>query len=289
MLFVGVAFYFAACAPAPSRLPKQGTRFKRKECLECHTQFADTYMTMNNVHAVVKEKKCEDCHLRHGIVPKLLLKKEGNQVCFSCHDKTQIGMDQSNVHTGLQRGQCVDCHNPHASNEDNLLKAGIKRASNLITALGSDADNVFLVLLAKGLNPGIYVVARASQNASKRPLNTAGADVVVSPFDIGARRMAHAILRPNVIRFLEYAFADEDTDIHIEEIPVAESSKLVDVALQDSGIRQNYNLIILSIIKPDGDMLFNPSAATIIGAGQKVIAVGTHDSLKRLEKTLNPL
>jgi len=123
LLIVGVAFYFAACAPAPSRLPKKQTRFKRKECLECHTQFADTYLTMNNVHAVVKEKKCEDCHLRHGIVPKLLLKKEGNQVCFACHDKTQIGMDQSKVHSGLQSGQCVDCHNPHASNENNLLKA----------------------------------------------------------------------------------------------------------------------------------------------------------------------
>ncbi len=108
-----------------------------------------------------------------------------------------------------------------ATIEENLQKAGIKRASNLIATLGTDADNVFLVLLAKGLNPNIYVVARASQNASKKPLDTAGADVVVSPFDIGARRMAHAILRPNVIRFLEFAFADEDTDIHIEEIAVA--------------------------------------------------------------------
>ncbi len=111
-----------------------------------------------------------------------------------------------------------------ATVEDNLRKAGIKRASNLIATLGTDADNVLLVLLAKGLKPDLYVVARASQNASKKPLDTAGADVVVSPFDIGARRMAHAILRPNVIRFLEYAFADEDTDIHIEEIAVAESS-----------------------------------------------------------------
>jgi len=175
-----------------------------------------------------------------------------------------------------------------ATNEENLLTAGIKRATNLITALGSDADNVFLVLLAKGLNPQIYVVARASQNASKRPLNTAGADVVVSPFDIGARRMAHAILRPNVIRFLEFAFADESTDHHIEEIPVAESSKLVDVTLQESGIRQNYNLIILSIIKKDGEMLFNPSAGTVIGAGEKMIAVGNSNSLMRLEETLNP-
>jgi len=175
-----------------------------------------------------------------------------------------------------------------ATIEENLQKAGIKRASNLIGTLGTDADNVFLVLLAKGLNPNLYVVARASQNASKKPLDTAGADVVVSPFDIGARRMAHAILRPNVIRFLEFAFADEDTDIHIEEIAVAESSKFVGVSLQDSGIRQDYNLMILSIVTVDGEMLFNPSAGTIIKSGEKVIAVGSSNNLMKLEKVFNP-
>ena len=175
-----------------------------------------------------------------------------------------------------------------ATIEENLHKAGIKRASNLIATLGTDADNVFLVLLAKGLNPDLYVVARASQNASKKPLYTAGANVVVSPFDVGARRMAHAILRPNVIRFLEYAFADEDTDIHIEEIPVAESSMLVGVPLMESRIRQDHNLMILSIIKADGEMVFNPSADTIIRSDEKVIAVGSSDDLGRLEKALNP-
>ena len=175
-----------------------------------------------------------------------------------------------------------------ATAEENLLKAGLKRASNLITALGTDADNVFLVLLAKGLNPNLYVVARASQNASKMPLYTAGADIVVSPFDVGARRMAHAVLRPNVIRFLELAFADESTDIHIEEITVSESSTLVDVSLQESGIRQNYDLIILSIVNQDGTMVFNPSATTRISAGGSVIAVGSSENLMKLEEILNP-
>jgi voltage-gated potassium channel len=175
-----------------------------------------------------------------------------------------------------------------ATIEENLQKAGIRRASNLIATLGTDADNVLLVLLAKGLNPDLYVVARASQNASKKPLDTAGADVVVSPFDVGARRMAHAILRPNVIRLLEYAFADEDTDIHIEEFVVAESSNLVGVPLQESGIRQDYNLMILSIIKSNGEMVFNPSADTTIRAEEKVIVVGSSESLQRLEKALNP-
>lgn len=175
-----------------------------------------------------------------------------------------------------------------ATAEENLRKAGIKKASNLITALGTDADNVLLVLLAKGLNPNLYVVARASQNAAKKPLYTAGADVVVSPFDVGARRMAHAVLRPNVIRFLEMAFADESIDIHIEEISIAESSKLVDQSLQESGIRQNYDLNILSIVQADGTMVFNPSAATQIRAGGSVIAVGKSKNLAELEKVLNP-
>ncbi|MEN8779879.1 MAG: potassium channel protein [Desulfobacterales bacterium] len=175
-----------------------------------------------------------------------------------------------------------------ATQEANLNKAGIKRASNLIATLGTDADNVFLVLLARGLNPNLYVVARASQNETKKPLYSAGADVVVSPFDVGARRMAHAILRPNVIRFLELAFADESTDIHIEEVKVAASSTLVDVTLQDSGIRKTYDLIILSIVKEDGTMLFNPSADTKINAGDTVVAVGCHESLVKLGEVLSP-
>ena len=175
-----------------------------------------------------------------------------------------------------------------APQEANLNKAGIKRASNLIATLGTDADNVFLVLLARGLNPNLYVVARASQDETKKPLYSAGANVVVSPFDIGARRMAHAILRPNVIRFLELAFSDESTDIHIEEVKVAASSTLVDVTLKDSGIRKTYDLIILSIVKEDGTMLFNPSADTKINAGDTVVAVGCHESLVKLGEVLSP-
>jgi len=175
-----------------------------------------------------------------------------------------------------------------ATQEANLNKAGIKRASNLIATLGTDADNVFLVLLARGLNPNLYVVARASQNETKKPLYSAGANVVVSPFDVGARRMAHAILRPNVIRFLELAFSDESTDIHIEEVKVAASSTLVDVTLKDSGIRKTYDLIILSIVKEDGTMLFNPSADTKINAGDTVVAVGCHESLVKLGEVLRP-
>ncbi|MCP4668102.1 MAG: potassium channel protein [Deltaproteobacteria bacterium] len=175
-----------------------------------------------------------------------------------------------------------------ATDEDNLLKAGVERAKVLTTALATDADNVFLALSARQINPGIHVVARASQNSAKKTLYAAGVNVVVSPYDIGARRMAHSILRPTVIHFLELAFTDEDTDIHIEEIPVDADSHLVGKNLQASAIRQQLNLIIISMRKSDGAMLFNPRAETTIDAGDTVIAVGKNAMLMKLEKLLNP-
>src|SRR5512146_652006 len=107
-----------------STVPSQGAmQFAQKECLDCHKKFADKYFGMKDVHPIVKEKKCEECHLRHGIVPKLLLKDAGNALCIKCHAKEKIGMNKANVHTALKTGQCTLCHNPHASQGSHLLQA----------------------------------------------------------------------------------------------------------------------------------------------------------------------
>ena len=175
-----------------------------------------------------------------------------------------------------------------ATDEDILMKAGIKRARGILSVIGTDADNVFMVLIAKRLNPKIFVVARSNQNETEKTLYSAGADKVVSPFALGARRIAHAILRPNVIHFLELAFADDDTDINVEEMPVSPSSKLVNVSLQESGLRQNFDLIIISIRKTDGAMCFNPKASHRFETGDTVIAVGSRIGLMQAAKILNP-
>lgn len=175
-----------------------------------------------------------------------------------------------------------------AADPDNLVKAGLKRAKGLLAVLASDADNVFLVLTAKRLNPDIFIVARAVQNSTKETLYSAGANNVVSPYDLGARRMAHAILRPSVIEFLEMAFVDSGTDIYVEEFPVSAASRLVGCKLIDSGIRKDLDLIIITIKKADGDMSFNPSADTVIEAGDTLIAVGASRNLLKLSKRLNP-
>ena len=175
-----------------------------------------------------------------------------------------------------------------ASDEANLIKAGIKNANGLIAALARDADNVFLVLTARQLNPKIFIMARASQNESKSKLLAAGANRVESPYDMGAVSMAHRIVRPTVTYFLDHALALPE-NIQMEEIPVAPSSSLINVMLKDSGIRQKFNLIIVAIKKSDGSMLFNPSFETVIESGDTVIAVGMAKNLQKLEGILNSI
>jgi voltage-gated potassium channel len=175
-----------------------------------------------------------------------------------------------------------------AADEACLIKAGIQRAEGLVAVLATDTDNVFLVLTARQLSPELKIVARASLEASKNKLKAAGADSVESPYEMGAASMAQRIIRPTVTNFLDLAFAHTRKDILMEEIPVSDLSKLVNVQLKDSGIRQDFNLIIIAIKKLDGGMLFNPSFEAAIMPGDTVIAVGEVENLQKLAKILNP-
>lgn len=175
-----------------------------------------------------------------------------------------------------------------AADEANLLKAGIRRARGLVAALATDTDNVFLVLSARQLAPELNIIARASQEGAKNKLRAAGANSVESPYEIGAASMAHRIIRPTVTNFLDLAFAHARKDIQMEEIPVSEKSRLTNIPLKDSGIRQDFNLIIIAIKKPDGTMLFNPSFETALMPDDTVIAVGEEENLQKLGKILNP-
>lgn len=175
-----------------------------------------------------------------------------------------------------------------AADEENLIRAGIKRAKGLVAVLASDADNVFLVLTARQLDPDLLIMARASQEESKSKLRAAGANTVESPYDMGAASMAHRIIRPTVTSFLALAFAHKRKDIQMEEIPVSASSDLINVMLKDTGIRQKFNLIIIAIKKPDNSMHFNPSFEATIEMGDTVIAVGEEKNLQKLEHILNP-
>jgi voltage-gated potassium channel len=218
----------------------------------------------------------------YGRIGKVLcqhLKRANIEVAVIEKDLEQIPvMDQDNIL--YIAGEATD--------ENNLIKAGIKRANGLVAALATDTDNVFLVLTARQLAPELSIMARSSQDQARIKLRAAGADTVESPYEIGAVSMAQRIIRPTVTTFLDLAFAHKRKDIQMEEIPVSASSELVNVQLKDSGIRQNFNLIIIAIKKPDGGMLFNPSFEAVIAPKDTVIAVGEVGNLQKLEWVLNP-
>ncbi|NVM57753.1 MAG: TrkA family potassium uptake protein, partial [Desulfobacterales bacterium] len=165
--------------------------------------------------------------------------------------------------------------------------AGIEKARGLVAVLKTDSDNVYVTLTARQLNPELIIIARTGEEKSENKLLAAGANKVVSPYRMGAHRIAQTILRPTVTDFLELTVMDKSRDIQMEEVPVHPSSNLIDVALQDSGIRKDLDLIIVAIRKPGGDMLFNPSSQTRLQGDDTVVAIGEKQNLERLEKILN--
>ena len=173
------------------------------------------------------------------------------------------------------------------SDETFLEKAGIKKASFLIAALGTDIANVFLVLTARQLNPDIYILARASSPGVKSKLKVAGANRVESPYDIGAVSMGLQLLRPSVSTFLNVALSRSKEAIQIEELFIPKSSKYTNVALKDSQIRQDFNLIIIAIKKVSGEMLFNPHFETLIEPKDTVIVMGKTPDLKKFTQAIS--
>ncbi len=169
-----------------------------------------------------------------------------------------------------------------ATQDEVLERAGIHQAKGLVTAVTSDAANVFIILTARGMNPKLFIMARASEEGAEVKLMRAGANKVVSPYTIGASRMAQAILRPSVVDFIDIATGWKNIELQMEEIPVAPESRLVGKALSQSGLRKELKLIIVGI-KHDEQMIFNPDANTIIAAGHILIALGESPDIKKLE------
>ena len=174
-----------------------------------------------------------------------------------------------------------------ATDEKTLIDAGVKRAKALITAVASDADNLYITLTARGLNPNLYILSRATEEKAERKLISAGANKVVAPYLIGAHRMAMAIIRPAVVELMEIAMKRESLHLQLKEIKVNDTANLPGTILRESGIRSKLDLIVVAIKKEDGSMLFNPAFNTSIEKGDTLITLGQKanlDSLAELVK-----
>ena len=171
-----------------------------------------------------------------------------------------------------------------ATDDETLQAAGIEHAKGLITAVTSDTDNVYITLTARGLNPKLFILARAGEEGAEKKLMRAGASKVISPYTIGASRMAQAILRPSVVDFIELATASEHLALQIEEIRIAADSVLAGKSLINSGIRQSMGIIIVGIKESDGKMTFNPPPEKNIEPNSVLIILGERPAISQLEK-----
>ena len=168
-----------------------------------------------------------------------------------------------------------------ATMEESLLEAGVAHARGLATCLPDDADNVYVVLTARDLNPNIHIVARAAEEQAESKLIRAGANRVVAPTIIGGHRMAMALTKPAVGDFLDSVTANH-LELGFEQLEVGPDSSLVGRKLSESVIRSELNIVIVSIRRNDGEIIFNPSGETKIEGGDMLIAIGNPESLSRL-------
>ncbi|MGB7062591.1 MAG: potassium channel protein [Candidatus Zixiibacteriota bacterium] len=168
--------------------------------------------------------------------------------------------------------------------DQTLIDARIDRARALITAVANEADGVFIVLSARQLNPQLLITARSETDEGKKKLLRAGANKVISPYKIGATRMALTTLRPNLVDFMKVITFDKETGLTIEEIQIKPGSPMIDSTLRECAIRKEFGIMVAGIKKTGKDVFLNPSPDTKIEAGDILIVIGDREGLEKLEK-----
>jgi len=168
-----------------------------------------------------------------------------------------------------------------ATLEESLKEAGVEHARGLAACLPNDADNVYVVLTARDLNPQMHIVARAAEEQAEPKLIRAGANRVVAPTIIGGHRMAVALTKPAVDDFLGSITANK-LELAFEQLEVDSGSVLTGQKLSETNIRSELDIVVVSIRRSDGEILFNPSGEAMIHSGDILIAIGHAESLMKL-------
>ena len=172
-----------------------------------------------------------------------------------------------------------------AEDEKTLQQAGIEQAQGLITLLHEDSDNVFVTIVARELNPELFILARTDDTKNHRRLLQAGAQKVVAPSDVGADRMAQVILRPNVDRVMEQVLKTSSLGLQMEEVKVETGAPLAGKSLAESQFRQQFDVVVITIIKgASGEMAFNPGPSHQIEASDILIVLGSQEMISRLAR-----
>ena len=172
-----------------------------------------------------------------------------------------------------------------ATTDEILIKAGIKRAKNLITALSSDADNLFVVLSARQLNKDCTIISRASKESSYSKLKIAGADNVIMPDKLGGNHMASLVVTPDVIEFVDRLTIEGETTANLEEIAVNELPKMyLNKTILDLDLRKKTGCTVIGFRTPDKDYIINPDASIKLVADTHLIVLGRPEQITKLRE-----
>jgi voltage-gated potassium channel len=173
-----------------------------------------------------------------------------------------------------------------ATQDDSLREAGVLSAKGLIAALPSDAENLFIILSAKTLNPKLTVVTRASEQEAGEKLLRAGADTVFTPYALAGRKLADVLLRPHVVEFLDFVRSNIGPHVTMEQVRVSPKADLSSKSLQQVSRLLNSEVIVLAVRREAGETIFNPSPELKVATGDFLIVVGERPALEKLEKIL---
>ena len=185
--------------------------------------------------------------------------------------------------------QGVLCIEGNATHDAVLLRAGIQKARGLITSLHSDAENLFVVITAKRLNPSLRVIAKAVEEESEQKIRMVGADGVVMPDFIGGLRMVSEMVRPSVVSFLDIMLRSKDRTIRVEEIVVGTSSPFIGKELSETGLPDMEGVSLVALKDKAADAYtFNPSRKTSLATDHVLIVMGDVDRIRKADAMMNP-
>jgi len=177
--------------------------------------------------------------------------------------------------------------NADATLDNTLRAAGVMRAKGLIASLASDAENLFVILSAKSLNPGLTVVTRASEEEAEVKLRRAGADIVFTPYAMVGNRLAQSLVKPHLVEFLNIATSEMGPNVMLEQMPLGQKSEMASKTFGEIQQRCPEGIIPLAIRRAAGQMLFNPAPATMVACGDYLIAIGEKPGLERFSELLD--
>jgi voltage-gated potassium channel len=179
--------------------------------------------------------------------------------------------------------------NGDATEEEVLIAAGVEQAKSLIAVLPNDAENVYTALTSRALNPSLHIICRSENPGSEEKMKKAGADKVISPYEIGGRSLAHAALRPSVLSFFEMATTRRAQEsLGVEELLVREGSPMIGQTLQQSRVRERFGVNVVAHRLPSGALELNPAPGQEIQKGTVLIVMGKAEGLRNMSRELLP-